>query len=95
MPDLSPFTVFETLVELEPEPALEDDVFVPYAVVVPYSKRYVVERPFGSTFPFSLALVDPTELAAEVVTAGGSAVTKVASAPSTVPAELVATRRKW
>ena len=28
-PGLSPLTVFETFVELEPEPALEDDVFVP------------------------------------------------------------------
>jgi len=35
------------------------------------------------------------ELAAEVVTAGGSAVTNVASEPFVVPAELVATRRKW
>jgi hypothetical protein len=91
---LSPFTVLETFVALEPEPALEDDVFVPYAVLVPYSKRYVVARPLGSTFPFSLALVDPIELAAEVVAAGASAVTNVASAPWAVPAELVATRRK-
>jgi hypothetical protein len=54
-----------------------------------------VERPFGSTFPFNFALVDPTELAEEVVTLGGEAVTNDASAPTTVPAELEATRRKW
>ena len=35
------------------------------------------------------------ELAADVVTPGGEAVTNVASAPGTVPAELVATSRKW
>ena len=66
MPDVSPVTVFETFVELEPEPALDVDVFDPYAVVVPYSKRYVVERPLGSTLPFSLTLVVAIELAADV-----------------------------
>jgi len=62
---------------------------------VPYSKMYDVERPFGSTVPFNLAPVDESELAAVVVAAGGSAVTKVASAPSDVPPVLVATTRKW
>ncbi len=95
VPGLSPLTAFETLVGLDPEPALEEDVFVPYEVVGPYSKRYVVARLFGSTLPFSFALVDPSELAADVVAAGASAVTNVASAPCTVPAELVATSRKW
>ena len=62
---------------------------------MPYSKTYAVERPFGSTLPFSVAVVVPIELAADVVTPGGEAVTNVASAPGTVPAELVATSRKW
>ena len=88
-------TVFETFVELEPEPALDDEVFVPYAVVVPISKESVVVRLFGSTLPFSLTLVVPIELAADVTAVGGSAVTKVLSAPAVVPAELVATTRKW
>jgi hypothetical protein len=38
-PDARPLTVFVTLDEDVPEPALEVDVFAPYAVVVPYSKR--------------------------------------------------------
>ena len=38
-PGVSPVTVLETLVELDPEPALDDGVFVPYAVVVPYSNK--------------------------------------------------------
>jgi hypothetical protein len=54
-----------------------------------------VERPFGSTLPFSFTLVVPTELAEEVTAAGGSAVTNVLSDPAVVPAELFATRRKW
>jgi len=70
VPGLSPLTSFETLVELDPEPELEEDVFVPYPVVVPYSKRYVVGRVFGSTLPFGLALVAPSEVAANVVTPG-------------------------
>ena len=45
--------------------------------------------------PFSLAPVELIELAEEVVTPGGSAVRNVASAPRVVPAELVATSRKW
>ncbi len=62
---------------------------------MPYSNLYVVGRPFGSTLPLSFAPVAVIELAAEVVATGASAVTNVASAPLTVPAELVATRRKW
>ena len=45
--------------------------------------------------PLSFAPVLVTELAAEVVATGASAVMNVASAPLTVPAELVATTRKW
>ena len=62
---------------------------------MPHSNRYVVERPFGSTLPLRVALVEPTELAADVVAAGGSAVTNEASEPVVVPASLVATSRKW
>ena len=91
---MRPVTVFETFVALEPEPALDDEVFDPYAVVVPYSKRYVVDRLFGSTLPFSRALVVPIELAEDVTATGGSAVTNVLSDPSVVPAELFATSRK-
>ena len=39
VPALRPLTVFETFVAFVPEPAPEDDVFVPYDVVVPYSKK--------------------------------------------------------
>ena len=80
-PGLRPVSVFDAFVALVPDPTPVDEVFDPYAVVVPYSNRYVVERPFGFTFPFSFAPVDPTELAAVVVTLGAAAVTKVASAP--------------
>ena len=45
--------------------------------------------------PLSLAVVVPMELAEEVLAVGGSAVTNDASAPVDVPAELVATSRKW
>jgi hypothetical protein len=39
VPGFNPFTVFDTAVLLVPEPALEDDVVLPYEVVVPYSNR--------------------------------------------------------
>ena len=54
----------------------------PYAVVVPYSNRYVVGRPLGSTLPASVAVVSSTALATPVVaTGGGATVTKDLSPP--------------
>ena len=93
VPGVSPVIVRETLPGLLPDPALEDGVWVPYAVVVPYSKRYVVGRPFGSTCPLSRAPVPVIEVAGVVVAPGGEAVKNVASAPLDVPAELTPTKR--
>src|SRR5215207_1878153 len=45
----------------------------PYAVVVPYSNRYVVVSLLGRTVPFNVAVVAVTALAAPVVAAGGAA----------------------
>ena len=94
MPGFKRLTAFATAMPLVPEPALEVDVFDPYEVLVPYSKKYVVVRPLGSTAPFRRALVAPTELAADVETPGGSPVANVTSAPLVVPTELVPTSRK-
>ena len=38
VPGVRPLNVFETFVEFAPDPALDEEVFVPYAVVVPISK---------------------------------------------------------
>ena len=45
--------------------------------------------------PLSLAPLPVIELAATVVTVGAWAVTKLASEPCVVPAELVPLQRKW
>jgi len=80
---------------LVPDPALVSDVLDPYAVVVPYSKWYVVEAPLGFTLPFTVAVVATTGSAACVATVGFRSVVNVWSEPVVVPAALVATRRKW
>ena len=62
-------------------------------MLVPYSKYHVVARPFGSTVPFSVAVVGVTPDAAPVTTAGADRVVKIPSAPRLVPAPFVATTR--
>jgi hypothetical protein len=62
-------------------------VWVPYDVVVPYSKMYVVDWPFGLTVPLRVALDLPTSLVELVVTAGGLA---AADADVGCPAETMA-----
>ena len=76
-----------------PDPAFFAAVFAPYPVLVPYSKMTVVAWPFGTTLPFSVALVSPIPDADFVVTEGATDATNVLSAPWLVPASLVATRR--
>ena len=79
-----------------PEPALRDEVFDPYEVLVPYSKYHDVERPFGFTEPPRVAdgRADVGRLAGGH---GGCALRRERPGlhPLTVPASLVATRRKW
>ena len=53
--------------------ALPAGVCDPYAVVVPYSNRYVVVSLLGATVPFNVAAVGVTALAAPVVAVGGPA----------------------
>jgi hypothetical protein len=79
---------------LVPDPALPSGVFDPYAVLVPYSKYQLADRPFGFTLPPRVADDGPTEDAEPVITTGGDAVLKVPSAPRLVPALLAATNRK-
>ena len=62
-------------------------------MLVPYSKNHVVERPLGSTVPFSVADVGVTLVAAPVTTPGGAGVVKMPSAPLLVPVLFVATTR--
>jgi hypothetical protein len=70
-----------------PDPTLVEFVWVPYDVVVPYWKKYVVDWPFGFTVPLSVALDLPTSLVELVVTAGGLA---AADAEVGCPAEMMA-----
>ena len=60
---------------------------------VPYSKYHVVERPFGLTDPFNVAVVDVMELAAAVAAVGVDDVCRIPSAPRLVPAVDTATNR--
>jgi hypothetical protein len=62
-------------------------------VDVPYSKYHVVERPFGLTVPFNVAVVEPIELALPVAAAGVDDVCRIPSAPRLVPAVDTATNR--
>jgi hypothetical protein len=62
-------------------------------VLVPYSNHQLVDRPPGSTAPFSWADVGPTSVAGALRAPGGATVTNVRSAPRDVPAALVATTR--
>ncbi len=57
-----------------PLPAFAAGVVDPYAVVVPYSKRYVVGQPFAVTEPLSVADVRPTAVASAVVASGATGV---------------------
>ena len=83
-----------TASEIVPEPTLSDELLDPYPVLVPYSTYHDVERPFGFTVPPSAAEVGPIAVAEPVVTVGTPCVVKARSAPATVPASLVAARRK-
>jgi hypothetical protein len=87
-------TVARTARTAVPEPALRDEVFKPYEVLVPYSTYHDVERPFGFTEPPRVAEVGPTPVAWPVITVGALWVVNTWSAPADVPASLVATRRK-
>jgi hypothetical protein len=66
-----------------PVPALVEDDFEPYPVVVPYSTHQVVAFPPGLTVPVTVADVPPTAVVGPVVTAGAAAAapaTKIVSA---------------
>jgi hypothetical protein len=58
---------------LVPAPALRVGVTLPYAVVPPYSKLYVVAQPSGLTLPRSVASVAVTAAGARVTTDGAGA----------------------
>ena len=76
-----------------PDPALREDVLEAYDVLVPYWMYHEVDRPFGLTEPPRVAEVGPTPDACPVTAVGAFCVVNVRSAPATVPASLVATRR--
>jgi hypothetical protein len=76
-----------------PEPTLFAGVLEPYPVPVPYSKYQVVDRPFGSTVPLSVAEETVTPVAEPVTATGADAVVKIPSPPRVVPPLLVATTR--
>ena len=77
------------------EPAFWDAVFVPYLVVVPYSKYQLVVCPSGSTVPVSVADVPLTLPGVPVCGTGLPAVANVRSVPAVVPVAFTATTRKW
>jgi hypothetical protein len=64
------------------------------AASAPHSNHAVVARPFGVTFPFSVALVAATEDAARVETAGGPPGVKLTIVPFDVPELLLAATRQ-
>ncbi len=63
-------------------------VCVPYDVVVPYWKKYVVAWPFGLTVPVSVAFDCPISLGEPVVADGGLA---AAEAGAGLPPDVIAT----
>jgi hypothetical protein len=77
VPALRPLRAVDTATGLDPEPAPASAAEEPYDVVVPYSKWYVVDDPLGSTLPFNVALVSPTDVAEPVVTLGFTRVANV------------------
>jgi hypothetical protein len=77
-----------TETELVPEPALVDDVFEPYPVLVPYSTYHVVAEPFGLTLPETVALVGASAVTGPVVAVGA-----VAAAAGPAATRAVATAR--
>ena len=80
-----------------PEPADCVELCEPYPAVLPYWNWYVVGTPCGSIVPVTIAPLEVAPLAEPVETlgAGVAVVANVSSTPSTVPALLTATRRKW
>ena len=61
--------------------------------LVPHSKPALVDRPFAVTFPFRVAVVAPTDVAARVVTAGAAPGVKLRILPLVVPEPLLAATR--
>ena len=62
-------------------------------MLVPYSKYYVVARPFGLTVPLSVADVGVDARRGAGDHAARTSVVKIPSAPWLVPAPFVATKR--
>ena len=65
-----------------PAPALATGVFVPYAVVLPYSKYQVVAVPFGLTVPLRVAVVALSAVTGPVIAAGAVAACATAATAS-------------
>jgi hypothetical protein len=78
-----------------PEPTPWNDVLLKVDNVgsVPHSNQALVARPLGVTFPFRVAALNPTDVAASVVTAGAAPGTKLKMLPLLVPDPLLAATR--
>jgi hypothetical protein len=64
-----------------PEPALLAPVFVPYEVLVPYSKYQDVDAPLGLTVPASVAEVGPMPVTGPVIAVGAAAARPIVANP--------------
>ena len=78
-----------------PEPTVWGEVLIEEARVrsVPYSNHAFVARPFAVTLPFRMAVVPPTDVADNVVTAGTAPGVKLVMIPLVVPELLLAATR--
>jgi hypothetical protein len=83
VPGFSDASDAETDVELVPEPALTDDVFAPYVVLVPYSTYHVVAVPCGLTLPETVAVVGAVDVTGPVVAVGAVAAAATPAAART------------
>jgi hypothetical protein len=61
---------------------------------VAYRKYPAVAAPFGLAAPFSVAPLVAVDVAADVVTVGGTGVVKLKTAPTALPTELEARAQK-
>ena len=77
-----------------PLPKEEEVVACPNEGFVPYWNHAVVERPFGLTLPFNVALFAVMEDVNEAKMIGSPGVLKLSIEPLLIPAELEAATRK-
>jgi len=68
-----------------PEPALADELCVPYAVLLPYSTCQVVASPLGFTVPATVAEVGETAVTGPVITTGAEAAAPAARTRDMLP----------